>query len=124
MPQPEYDHMLDSVTRGAFAYFVPSATWSPVSRLNLTRAIVEEGTLSVDAFVESTGDRALRNGHWYCDKAPLPSLIAVPAYAAFHAYNRLRGVKPEFVAYSTPDTPAQPWPDRGPLRRRLARNRR
>lgn len=92
---------------GAFAYFVPPATWSPVSRLNLTRAIVEQGTLSVDAFAESTGDRALRNGHWYCDKAPLPSLIAVPAYAAFYAYNRLRGVKPEFIAYSTPDTPAQ-----------------
>ncbi len=91
---------------GAIAYFVPSATWSPVSRLNLTRAIVEQGTIAVDAFADSTGDRALRNGHWYCDKAPLPSLIAVPAYAVFHAYNRFRGVKPEFVAFSTPDTPA------------------
>src|SRR6186997_3227035 len=85
---------------GAFAYFVPASTWSPVSRLNLTRAIVEQGTLSVDAFAESTGDRARRAGHWYSDKAPLPSLLAVPAYAAFHAYNRLRGVRPEFVAIS------------------------
>jgi hypothetical protein len=92
---------------GALAYFVPSATWSPVSRFNLTRAVVEQGTFSVDAFAESTGDRALRAGHWYCDKAPLPSLIAVPPYAVFYAYNRLRGVKPEFVAFSTPDTPAQ-----------------
>jgi hypothetical protein len=92
---------------GAFAYFVPSATWSPVARLNLTRAIVEQGTLSVDAFAESTGDRARRAGRWYCDKAPIPSLLAVPAYAAFHAYNRIRGVRPEFVAISTPDMPAQ-----------------
>jgi hypothetical protein len=92
---------------GAIAYFIPSATWSPVSRLNLTRAIVEQGTLSVDAFAESTGDRALRAGHWYCDKAPFPSLFAVPAYAVFHTYSRLRGVKPEFVASHAPDTPAQ-----------------
>ncbi|HEY6561718.1 MAG TPA: hypothetical protein VI072_30825 [Polyangiaceae bacterium] len=92
---------------GAIAYFIPSSTWSPVSRLNLTRAIVEQGTISVDAFAESTGDRAKRAGHWYCDKAPFPSLLAVPAYAVFHTYSRLRGKKPEFVAFHAPDTPAQ-----------------
>src|SRR6185295_11786293 len=35
---------------GIFCYFLPAATWSPVSRFDLTRAIVEQRTLSIDAF--------------------------------------------------------------------------
>ena len=50
---------------GTFAYFLPAATWNPVSRFDLTRAIVEHGTLSIDAYADSTGDRALYDGHWY-----------------------------------------------------------
>jgi hypothetical protein len=79
-----------------FAYFVPGATWSPASRFALTRAIVEHGSLTIDGFEGSTGDRALRDGHWYSDKAPVPSLLAVPVYFLFHAVDRLRGSSVEF----------------------------
>jgi hypothetical protein len=91
---------------GFFAYFVPAATWNPVSRFDLTRAIVERRTLSIDEFADDTGDRAFAGGHWYTDKAPIPSLLAVPAYAVFYAGQRLRGETPSYTVFSTPRTPA------------------
>jgi hypothetical protein len=74
------------------AYFIPGATWNPASRFALTRAIVEHHSLAIDGFEESTGDRSFRDGHWYTDKAPIPSLLAVPAYAIVHAL----GAEPSF----------------------------
>ena len=70
---------------GTYAYFYQAGGWNQNSRFDLTRAIVERGTLSIDAFQENTGDKALRDGHWYTDKAPGLSLLAVPAYALVHA---------------------------------------
>lgn len=67
----------------AYAYVLPRwADWSQNSRLNLTRALVELGTTRIDAYVHNTGDYALYKGHAYTDKAPGPSLMAVPIYAA------------------------------------------
>jgi len=91
---------------GAFCYFLPAATWSPVSRFDLTRAIVEQRTLSIDAFADNTGDRAYRDGHWYSDKAPLPALLAIPAYQAYHLMDRARGKAPAYEAFGTPERPA------------------
>src|SRR6185295_9361203 len=51
---------------GIVAFFVPAATWNPVSRFNLTRAIVERGTLNVDPYVSSTGDRAFQQALYAC----------------------------------------------------------
>jgi hypothetical protein len=50
---------------GIFAFFIPPATWNPVSRFNLTRALVERGSFQVDPYASSTGDRAFVAGHWY-----------------------------------------------------------
>jgi len=77
------------------AYFIPAATWSPVSRLGLTRALAEEQRLSVGEFAELTGDRALRDGRWYSDKAPVPSVLAVPAYGVVRALQASAGRPPE-----------------------------
>ncbi len=66
----------------AYSYFLPRwAEWSQNSRINLTRAIVEQGTLKIDDYYENTGDYALFEGHHYSDKAPGPALLAVPIYA-------------------------------------------
>lgn len=92
---------------GLFAYFVPAATWSPVSRFALTHAMVDQHTVAIDALAEATGDRALRDGHFYSDKAPIPSMLAVPAYAIAHGLDRLRNSEPKFVSVSTPQTPAR-----------------
>jgi hypothetical protein len=92
---------------GIFAFFVPAATWNPVSRFNLTRAIVEQRSLAVDSYVASTGDRSLVGGRWYSDKPPVVAVLAVPAYAAVYASQALRGKpRPDFRALSRPNVPA------------------
>jgi hypothetical protein len=92
---------------GLFAYFVPAATWNPVSRFDLTRSIVERGALDIDDLVADTGDRAHSGEHWYTDKAPIPSFLAVPVYAAHHVFEKLRGDAPRFSSTATGDMPAQ-----------------
>ncbi|MEY2934870.1 MAG: hypothetical protein RL033_5619 [Pseudomonadota bacterium] len=92
---------------GVFCYFLPAATWNPVSRFDLTRSVVERGTFSIDAYVDNTGDRARRGDHWYSDKAPLASLLALPAYQAYHWMERTRGKAPSYQVVGAPDQPPQ-----------------
>ena len=90
---------------GLFAYFLPGPTWNPVSRFDLTRSIVERGTLTIDAIADDTGDKAFANGHWYSDKAPLPALAAVPVYFVLDRIDRAFGVKPEHRAIGPASQP-------------------
>jgi hypothetical protein len=65
-----------------YIYFFPRwADWSQNSRLDLTLAIVDKGTLSIEDYYRNTGDYALFEGRHYLDKAPGPSFLAVPVYA-------------------------------------------
>lgn len=75
--------MLALILFVGYIYTFPRwADWSQNSRLDLTLAIVDRGTLSIDAYYQNTGDYALFEGHHYTDKAPGPSFLAVPVYAA------------------------------------------
>ncbi len=75
--------LLFAILLAAYAYIFPRwADWSQNSRLNLTLAIVDDGSLRIDRFGDNTGDYALFEGHRYSDKAPGPSFLAVPVYAA------------------------------------------
>jgi hypothetical protein len=69
---------------GAFAYFYQAGSWNSTTRFDLVRAIVERHTLSIDAYHMNTGDKALRDGRYYCDKAPGISLLCAPSYAVVH----------------------------------------
>jgi len=91
---------------GIFGYFMPASTWNPVSRFDLTRAIVEEHSLTIDDYVDNTGDRARFDGIWRTDKAPIPSLLAVPVYAVVHLGDLARGTRPAYSVFSTRDLPA------------------
>lgn len=51
-----------------------------ISRFGLTSGIVDRNCLNIDPVAEFTIDKAFFNGHYYCDKAPGLSLVAVPAY--------------------------------------------
>lgn len=74
----------------SYAYFLPRwAEWNQNSRMDLTMAIVEQGTFVIDDYYENTGDYAVYNGHIYTDKAPGTSFVGVPAYAVFRALGRL-----------------------------------
>src|SRR5579859_5072507 len=65
----------------AYCYFIPrGALWNPDTRIFLTASIVDRGKLNIDPYAQYTGDKAAYNGHYYSDKAPGSSLLAVPAY--------------------------------------------
>jgi hypothetical protein len=76
---------LFALVLGAYVYFYQAGGWNQNARFDLVRAIVEQGTLSIDPYAENTGDKAERDGHFYSDKAPGVSLMAVPMYAVLNA---------------------------------------
>ena len=69
--------LLFAVIFFSYAYFYEGAGWNQNSRLDMVRAIVEQGTLRIDAFHQNTADKAFANGHYYSDKAPGLALLAV-----------------------------------------------
>jgi hypothetical protein len=56
-----------------------------VCRAALAVAMVERGATWIDSFEDLTDDKALNDGHYYCDKAPGMSFLAIPVAAAFVA---------------------------------------
>lgn len=59
--------------------------WSEASRMGLTKALVEQGTLSIENTpFNTTGDKVFIDGHFYSDKLALPSLLAAVVYAPLH----------------------------------------
>jgi hypothetical protein len=87
---------------GVYAYFFQAGGWNQNSRFDLTRAIVEQHTLTIDDYADNTGDLAYFGGHTYSEKAPGLSMAAVPVYAALHPFahgQRPRGRLIHLAAY-------------------------
>lgn len=57
----------------------------PNRYMDLTRALVEERTVTIDSYHANTSDKARRDGHYYCVAAPGPSFVGAPAHAVVHA---------------------------------------
>src|ERR1035441_2624081 len=70
--------LIGAVVLVAYVYFYQGGGWNQNSRFDLVRAMVELGTLRIDAYRENTGDKAFANGHYYSDKAPGLALLAEP----------------------------------------------
>ncbi len=66
-----------------FSVFSFSAFWLENTRLDLTRAIVDEGRFEIDSYFNNTGDRIKNNGHYYIDSMPGLSFITVPVYLPY-----------------------------------------
>ena len=54
----------------SYGFFLQQPAWNELSRYDLVRALVEQGTVQIDSFHENTGDKAFKDGHYYSDKAP------------------------------------------------------
>jgi hypothetical protein len=78
----------------SYAYFYQAGGWNQNSRFALVRAILERHTLQIDAYQLHTGDRAFWHGHYYSDKAPGASLLAIPPVEAARGLARAAGVDP------------------------------
>lgn len=76
-----------------YSFFRQAPAWNEWSRYDLVVAIVDDGTTRIDPYHENTGDKAFRNGHYYSDKAPGSSFLAVPAYAALRGIASLAGLQ-------------------------------
>lgn len=86
--------LIGTVVLISYAYFYQGGGWNQNSRFDLVRAIVEQGTLRIDAYHENTDDKAFANGHWYSDKAPGLALVAVPIAEVMRPVLRAVGVDP------------------------------
>jgi len=78
----------------SYAYFYEGGGWNQNSRFDMVRAILEQKTLSIDAYHENTQDKALSRGHYYSDKAPGLALLAFPIAAAARPLLRVVGIDP------------------------------
>lgn len=65
--------------------FVYKLNWQDTSRLSLTQSFALDRSLRIDRWAEQTGDKARYGGHFYTDKAPGLSLLALPSFAALRA---------------------------------------
>lgn len=63
-----------------FGIFAHTVGDNENSRFDTTISIVEQGTISINHVHNNTGDKALLDGVYYSDKAPLSSFLAVPSY--------------------------------------------
>jgi hypothetical protein len=60
------------------AYFINhGVSWNADTHLYLTASIVDRGALNIDPFARFTGDISAAGGHFYADKEPGLSLLAV-----------------------------------------------
>lgn len=96
MPMTTFTRLMPSWKR-SLAFFLTSlalCSWhldagrnaNTLSRAAMVAAIVEHGTLRIDAYHELTDDKALVGGHYYSEKAPLPALLVVPFWYAAHQF--------------------------------------
>jgi hypothetical protein len=93
---------------GSYAYFWHSRDWNTASRLMLTYAVVDRGTVVLDGLDTQTGDIARFHGHYYCDKLPGFSLWATVPYALARMVLRLPA-HPLGLEKGIPHWPADYW---------------
>jgi hypothetical protein len=63
----------------SYAFFWHSRDWNTASRLMLTYALVDRGTVTITGLDEQTNDKAWFQGQYYSDKLPgFPLLATVP----------------------------------------------
>ena len=82
---------LFALTLFAYAYFFGGGGWNQNAILDLTRGIVERGTLWIDGYHRNTGDVVVVGHHLYANKPPGVSLLAAPWYWLLHTIERASG---------------------------------
>ena len=83
-------------------YYIDSWTnANTTSRVLPVLSVVDQGTMKIDSFADKTIDKSFVNGHYYSDKAPLPSFLIIPFYAGLKAMG-LSNQGKDFYSYSKP----------------------
>jgi hypothetical protein len=74
---------------GSYAFFWHSRDWNTASRLMLTYALVDRGTVTITGLEQQTNDKAWFQGQYYSDKLPGFSLLATLPYGIARGVLRL-----------------------------------
>ena len=74
---------------GSYAFFWHTRDWNTASRLMLTYAIVDRGTVTITGLDQQTNDKAWFQGQYYSDKLPGFPLLATVPYGIAKAVLRL-----------------------------------
>lgn len=74
-----------------YAYFFQGGGWNQNTRICLTRAIIHQQSFIIDPYKEdsqdphfefvNTGDWSFKDGHYYTNKSPGLSILAIPSFA-------------------------------------------
>ena len=75
----------------AYALIVQGANSNSVSRIAVTLSLLRSGTVAIDDYAGLTEDKASSGSHFYSDKAPGMSLLALPALAVADLVARTNG---------------------------------
>src|SRR6185503_4884114 len=76
-------------------YFFSGGGWNQSAHFDLIRALVEQGTIRIDAYHENTGDKSFHDGHYFSNKAPGAPFLAAPFVGASRLVLLLFRVDPE-----------------------------
>lgn len=76
-------------------YFFSGGGWNQSAHFDLIRALVEQGTIRIDAYHENTGDKSFYNEHYFSNKAPGAPFLAAPFVGAARLLLMLFRVDPE-----------------------------
>jgi hypothetical protein len=63
----------------SFATLIQSFSWNQTSHYDLVQAL-DNGSTTIDAYQQNTGDKAYYRGHWYSARAPGLALFVLPFY--------------------------------------------
>ena len=80
-----------SILLVSYAFFWQARDWNASTRLMLTYALMDRGTLQLDGLQIHTGDIAHFRGHYYIDKLPGFSALATIPYGLAKVIFRLPG---------------------------------
>jgi hypothetical protein len=69
----------------SYAFFWHGRDWNTASRLMLTYALVDRGSVSIDGLDRQTGDKAIYLQHYYSDKLPGFSFAGTLPYLAYRS---------------------------------------
>jgi len=76
--------LLFALFGASYGYFLQNEySYNVVCRAGLAANIVQHGRVDIDAFEHLTEDKAVRDGVYYCDKAPGMSFLGLPAAFVF-----------------------------------------
>ncbi len=87
------------ISLAVLSVFHPYPYDNVVTRWALAGQLIDDGSLIIDPYTEYTNDKAFADGHYYCDKAVITSIIAAVPYGITRSITGIAGFEVPPSAY-------------------------